>query len=100
MGGRIEAMACESILTPFRSSRRYKLWIPKENCSIMMALGEVRCPQPSSTNASARAAEPFGDEAKRFAKLHVSQRTVEVKIMSCTNGGVMTGKVRSRTPLR
>lgn len=75
------------------SGSRYKLWIPKENCSIMMALSEVRCPQPSSTNASARAAEPFGDEAKRFAKLHVSQRTVEVKIMSCTNGGVMTGKL-------
>ena len=75
------------------SGSRYKLWIPKENCSIMMALSEVRCPQPSSSNASSRPAEPFGDEAKMFAKLHVSQRTVEVQIVSCTNGGVMTGKM-------
>ena len=75
------------------SGSRYKLWIPKENCSIMMALSEVRCPQPSSNNANARPAEPFGDEAKRFAKLNANQRTVEVKIMSCTNGGVMTGKM-------
>ena len=29
------------------SGSRYKLWIPKENCSIMFALSEVRCPQVS-----------------------------------------------------
>ena len=53
---------------------RYKLWVPKENCTIMFALNECRCPQPSPNNPSGRAAEPFGDDAKRFAKLNVGQR--------------------------
>ena len=59
----------------------------------MFALNECRCPQPSPNNPSGRAAEPFGDDAKRFAKLNVGQRSVEIVAEGLTNGGVVTGKM-------
>ncbi|GMH85204.1 hypothetical protein TrST_g10916 [Triparma strigata] len=71
----------------------YKLWIPAENCTIRFALSECRSPQPTPNNPTGRAAEPFGDAAKRFAKMHIGQRNVEVVAEGLTNGGVVTGKM-------
>jgi len=75
---------------------RYKLFVPSENCYIMFALGNVRCPQPSPnpgaiSRGQARPAEPFGDASKRHSRMNVLQRQVEVSISGVTNGGVMTG---------
>ena len=41
----------------------------------------------------ARAAEPFGDEAKRHARLALLQRNVEIKCSGVTNRGVITGQM-------
>jgi staphylococcal nuclease domain-containing protein 1 len=77
---------------------RFKLFIPSENCHVAFGVDYIRCPQagppPSAmTSASAKKAEPFGDEAKRFARLAMQQRTVEIKAKGCTNGGVITGEL-------
>ena len=75
---------------------RFKLFVPSENCYIMFALSNIRCPQPSPTQGatgrgSAKAAEPFGDNSKRHSRLYVMQRTVEISCTGVTQGGVMTG---------
>ncbi|KAL3792499.1 hypothetical protein HJC23_008421 [Cyclotella cryptica] len=75
---------------------RFKLFVPSENCYIMFALSNIRCPQPSpnpgaSTKGQTKAAEPFGDNSKRHSRLNVMQRTVEINCTGVTQGGVMTG---------
>jgi staphylococcal nuclease domain-containing protein 1 len=75
---------------------RFKLFVPSENCYIMFALSNIRCPQPSpipgaSNRGQAKAAEPFGDNSKRHSRLNVMQRTVEISCTGVTQGGVMTG---------
>lgn len=73
---------------------RFKLLIPSENCYIMFALSNVRCPQPSPNVGSrnqTKAAEPFGDNSKRHSRLNIIQRTVEINCTGVTMGGVMTG---------
>jgi len=72
---------------------RYKLWIPAENCTIMFALSECRSPQPSPNTPNGKPGEPFGDAARRFAKMHIGQRNVEVIAEGLTNGGVVTGRM-------
>jgi len=76
---------------------RYKVLIPSENCHVVFALSDVRCPQPSppptSTRSQGRAAEPFGDNAKRHARVSVLQRNVEITCTGATNGGVITGQM-------
>jgi len=77
---------------------RFKLHVPSENCFVMFALSNVRCPQPSPNAAAvsrgqARAAEPFGDASKRHSRMNVLQRQVEIQCTGVTNGGVMTGNL-------
>ncbi|EJK45269.1 hypothetical protein THAOC_36119 [Thalassiosira oceanica] len=77
---------------------RFKLRVPSENCFVMFALSNVRCPQPSPNAAAvsrgqARAAEPFGDASKRHSRINVLQRQVEIQCTGVTNGGVMTGNL-------
>lgn len=78
---------------------RFKLYVPSENCHIVFALEDLRCPQPSPayaalvTKSHFKAAEPFGDASKRHARLSVLQRTVEIMCTGVTAGGVITGKL-------
>eukprot|EP00571_Detonula_confervacea_P004159 CAMPEP_0172312964 /NCGR_PEP_ID=MMETSP1058-20130122/18897_1 /TAXON_ID=83371 /ORGANISM="Detonula confervacea, Strain CCMP 353" /LENGTH=933 /DNA_ID=CAMNT_0013026533 /DNA_START=30 /DNA_END=2831 /DNA_ORIENTATION=+ len=75
---------------------RVKLFVPSENCYIMFALSNIRCPQPSPnagaiSRGQARPAEPFGDASKRHSRMTIQQRQVDVVITGVTQGGVMTG---------
>jgi staphylococcal nuclease domain-containing protein 1 len=75
---------------------RVKLFVPTENCFIMFALANIRCPQPSPSAAAAsrgqaRPAEPFGDASKRHSRMNIQQRQVEITCTGVTQGGVMTG---------
>lgn len=74
---------------------RFKLFIPAENCTIMFAPSAVRCPQPSpmGSRKGGRAAEPFGDVSKRFAKMRILQRNVEISCSDITKGGIITGSL-------
>jgi len=75
---------------------RMKLFVPSENCFVMFALANIRCPQPSPNQAAigrgqARPAEPFGDESKRHSRMNIQQRQVEIVCTGVTQGGVVTG---------
>lgn len=71
----------------------FKLYIPTENCHIRFAPQCVRCPQssPAPGSKSQVKAEPFGDEAKRYARTHCLQRQVEVTCTGVTNSGIVVG---------
>lgn len=73
----------------------FKLLIPSENCYIRFSPNFIRCPQPSPSPGSKqnRPAEPFGDEAKRHARLQVLQRQVEISCNGVTNSGIITGSM-------
>ena len=74
----------------------FKLHIPSENCFIRFAPGNIRCPQPSpppNSKGSGKPAEPFGDEAKRHARMHLTQRQVEIDCSNVTNSGIVTGNM-------
>uniref|UniRef100_A0A7S2EXZ5 Uncharacterized protein n=1 Tax=Trieres chinensis TaxID=1514140 RepID=A0A7S2EXZ5_TRICV len=95
-GSLMRAGSIKAVVEYVFGGSRYKLLIPSENCYVIFALADVRCPQPSpSSNAAraTRAAEPFGDNSKRHAKLAVLQRTVEITCTGVTNGGVITGSL-------
>uniref|UniRef100_A0A7S4QIP3 Uncharacterized protein n=5 Tax=Ditylum brightwellii TaxID=49249 RepID=A0A7S4QIP3_9STRA len=73
---------------------RFKMYIPSENCYVVFALSNVRCPQPNPSSyarSQGRAAEPFGEASKRHARLSVHQRSVEISCSGMTQGGVVTG---------
>jgi len=78
---------------------RFKLLIPSENCNIVFALEDLRCPQPSpsasalASRSQVKAAEPYGDESKRHARMSILQRTVQIECKGVTTGGVITGKL-------
>jgi staphylococcal nuclease domain-containing protein 1 len=74
----------------------FKILIPSENCHIRFSPNFIRCPQPSPSPGSkqqSRAAEPFGDEAKFHARLHVLQRQVELVCTGVTNSGIIVGSI-------
>jgi len=75
---------------------RAKIFVPSENCYVMFALSNIRCPQPSPNQGAisrgqARPAEPFGDESKRHSRMTIQQRQVDIVCTGVTQGGVMTG---------
>jgi staphylococcal nuclease domain-containing protein 1 len=73
---------------------RFKIYIPSENCYIMFAPNLIRCPQPSPSGNAAKQgkkAEPFGDAAKRHARMALLQRTVDITCPGITKGGLFTG---------
>jgi len=77
----------------------FKLLVPAENCYIRFAPNYIRCPQPSPSPGSrqqGKPAEPFGDEAKRHARLQLLQRSVEVTCSGVTNSGIITGSMHFR----
>jgi len=98
-GSLIRAGVLKAVVEYVFNGSRFKLFIPSENCHVAFAVDYIRCPQasppPTATTPSANAkkAEPFGDEAKRFAKMLIHQRQVEIKAKGCTNGGVITGEL-------
>lgn len=74
---------------------RFKVSIPSEACLVQLSLAQVRCPLAarSAPGQSARAAEPFSDEARRFSRLMLNQRQVEVIFDDIDKNGVMLGRI-------
>uniref|UniRef100_A0A7S2UEN5 TNase-like domain-containing protein n=1 Tax=Attheya septentrionalis TaxID=420275 RepID=A0A7S2UEN5_9STRA len=92
-GSLMRAGPLKAIVDYVFNGSRFKLLVPSENCYVMFALENLRCPQPSP-NPGARAvkpAEPFGDISKRHARSTLMQRTVEITCTGVTMGGVITG---------
>ena len=94
-GSLMRAGTLKAVVDYVFNGARFKLLIPSENCYIVFSPDFLRCPQPSPNPGSrqAKAAEPFGDTAKRHARLTVLQRTVEIVCSGVTMGGVITGSM-------
>ncbi|VFQ66826.1 unnamed protein product [Cuscuta campestris] len=71
------------------SGHRFKLFIPKETCSIALSLSGVRCPGRG---------EPYSDEAIALMRRKIMQRDVEVEIENVDRTGTFLGTLwESRT---
>jgi staphylococcal nuclease domain-containing protein 1 len=92
-GSLIRAKTLKAIVDFVFNGARFRLHIPSENCHITFSLNFIRCPQPSAitTSRTTKAAEPFGDESRRHARLTLLQRAVEISCTGVTPGGVITG---------
>jgi len=93
-GSLFRAKSLKAIVEYVFNGSRFKVLIPGENCHIVFALENLRCPQPSPppyATRNVRAAEPFGDASKRHARLNILQRTVDIECRGVTKGGVITG---------
>jgi staphylococcal nuclease domain-containing protein 1 len=53
----------------------------------------MKKPQPQPQPQQQRAAEPFGDESKRHARLNCLQLQVEINCSGVTNSGIILGKM-------
>mmetsp|Transcript_779 Transcript_779/g.1181 ORF Transcript_779/g.1181 Transcript_779/m.1181 type:complete len:620 (+) Transcript_779:2513-4372(+) len=94
-GSLVRAGTLKAVVEYVFNGSRFKLFIPSENCHIAFACEYLRCPQPTAPAGvmQQKTAEPFGDASKRFAKLMVHQRTVEINARGVTLGGVITGQM-------
>ncbi|KAL6562823.1 Translin-1 [Orobanche hederae] len=66
------------------SGHRYKLYIPKETCSIAFSLSGVRCPGRD---------EPYSDEAIAFMRRKIMQRDVEIEVETVDRTGTFLGSL-------
>jgi staphylococcal nuclease domain-containing protein 1 len=83
---------------------RFKLTIPSENATLSFALAQVRCPSLAKSQTSATleegevppAEDPlsvWGETAKKFSRLNVLQRMVDIEFTDIDRNGVMLGRV-------
>ncbi|KAL0721178.1 hypothetical protein Bca4012_035777 [Brassica carinata] len=71
------------------SGHRFKLYIPKETCSIAFAFSGVRCPGRG---------EPYSEDAIAFMRRKIMQRDVEIEIETVDRTGTFLGSMwESRT---
>ncbi|KAG9147424.1 hypothetical protein Leryth_025039 [Lithospermum erythrorhizon] len=71
------------------SGHRFKLFVPKETCSIAFAFSGVRCPGRG---------EPFSDEAIALMRRKIMQRDVEIEVETVDRTGTFLGSLwESRT---
>jgi staphylococcal nuclease domain-containing protein 1 len=83
---------------------RFKLTIPSENATLSFALAQVRCPSLAKPQANATleegevppAEDPlavWGETAKKFSRLNVLQRMVDIEFTDIDRNGVMLGRI-------
>ncbi|CEF59740.1 LD20211p [Strongyloides ratti] len=73
------------------SGSRYRVFLPKENLVISMALSGITCPRAGRPGGSDN--EPFGVEAINFAKKIALQHDVEVEIDAIDKTGGFIGQI-------
>ncbi|KAF0692996.1 Aste57867_15990 [Aphanomyces stellatus] len=66
------------------AGNRFKVFIPKENCTVNFVLAGIKCPQPARPSKDA---EPFGDDARKFSRRTVNQRNVTIEIEDMDKAG-------------
>ncbi|CAK9163201.1 unnamed protein product [Ilex paraguariensis] len=66
------------------SGHRFKLFIPKETCSIAFSFSGVRCPGRD---------EPYSDEAIALMRRKIMQRDVEIEVETADRTGTFLGSL-------
>ncbi|OQR83254.1 nuclease [Achlya hypogyna] len=59
------------------AGNRFKVYIPKENCTVNFIVAGIKCPQPAKPS---KEAEPYGEDARRLARRSVMQRNVTIEV--------------------
>ncbi|KAH9127214.1 hypothetical protein AeMF1_002452 [Aphanomyces euteiches] len=73
-----------AIVEQVYAGNRFKLYVPKENCTVNFVLAAIKCPQPARPS---KEAEPYGEDARRFSRRAVMQRNVLVEIEDMDRAG-------------
>ncbi|ETV68403.1 hypothetical protein H257_15575 [Aphanomyces astaci] len=73
-----------AIVEQVYAGNRFKIYIPKENCTVNYVLAGIKSPQPARPS---KEAEPFGEEARKFSRRTVNQRNVIVEIEDMDRAG-------------
>ncbi|KXS14781.1 hypothetical protein M427DRAFT_99284 [Gonapodya prolifera JEL478] len=76
---------------------RYRVYIPKENCSLTFVLAGVRAQRPGRPGTSEKP-EPFADVATTFASRRTLQRDVELEVENVDKVGGFIGNLLVVTP--
>ncbi|XP_071731814.1 ribonuclease TUDOR 2-like [Rutidosis leptorrhynchoides] len=66
------------------SGHRYKLFVPKETCSIAFSVSGVRCPGRD---------EPYSNEAISLMRRKIMQRDVEIEVETVDRNGTFIGSL-------
>lgn len=77
---------------------RFKVLLPHENCAIQLSLSQVRAPTASKTAPGAAPAEPkesdiCAEYSRRFSRVTLLQRQVEIEIDDVDKNGIGLGKL-------
>ncbi|OQS04612.1 nuclease [Thraustotheca clavata] len=59
------------------AGNRFKVYVPKENCTVNFIVAGIKCPQPAKPSKDA---EPYGEDARRFARRSTMQRNVLIEV--------------------
>ncbi|KDO20457.1 hypothetical protein SPRG_14329 [Saprolegnia parasitica CBS 223.65] len=59
------------------AGNRFKVYVPKENCTVNFIVAGIKCPQPAKPSKDA---EPYGEDARRLARRSVMQRNVLIEV--------------------
>ena len=70
------------------NAARFKLFVPKEKCTIIFSLAGIRTPQTARAGGEA---EPFADEAYAFARNACFQREVDIETEAVDKNGMFFG---------
>ena len=76
---------------------RFKLFVPKENCTLIFSLAGIRCPQ---TSRNGKEAEPFADEAFGFTRTYCLQREVDIETEAVDKNGTFFGRCLNHSSAR
>jgi len=70
------------------NAARFKLYVPKEKCTIIFSLAGIRTPQTARAGTEA---EPFADEAYAFTRNLCFQREVDIETEAVDKNGTFFG---------
>jgi len=77
-----------AIVEQVYAGNRFKVYIPKENCTVNFVLAGIKCPNPArfapaqagSAPKLIKDAEPYGEDARKFSRRSVMQRNVFIEV--------------------
>jgi endonuclease YncB( thermonuclease family) len=89
----LKSGATRAIVDYVANGARYKVLVPKENCIIALCLAGIKCPQAARVGAGGGGAEPYGEDAARFARALCLQQDVTIEVDAMDKGDNFLGAV-------
>lgn len=86
----------KAVVEHIYSGTRFKIFVPKENCTVNFFVAGIKCPSPQRFNPSGESVkdgEPYGEESKIYARKKLMQRDVLIEVEDMDRGGNAFGKL-------